>query len=136
MALLQNITIYAQYPCRFTGGATGNEKSQIGQRLQTHLNKYMGDDDLGFDDDTAMPPGELHPYCWGLSITDFTPSTVTASCPQAVIPLAITCYSATVTIGWIATTNIESIGKIEFSAIAPRVAFSAIAPRIHFEGDD
>jgi len=41
--LLQNKTIYSQYPCRFSGGATGNELSQsCGLRLETNMNRYVG----------------------------------------------------------------------------------------------
>lgn len=136
MALLQNISINAQNPISLSGAAGANERSQFGLRLQTWPNKYMGHENLGWDYDAPVPPAEIPPYAWFMSLTAPTIAGITAS-PQALIELTIQAYPVTVVLGDVPRTSADTtIGKIAITAIAPRIVFTAIAPRISFEGDE
>jgi hypothetical protein len=136
MALLQNIALAAQNPINLSGAAGSNERSQFGLRLQTWQNKYMANGDLGFDEDTPIPPGEVHPYAWFWSIAAPTLVGITAS-PQSAIGLVIEIYPTSVTLGVLPATSADTtLGKIDIEAISPRIVFEAISPRITFEGDE
>ncbi len=72
--LLQNKTIYSQYPVTFSGGATGNERSQKGHRGVTNANKYIGF--AGLNKACGVPRGYGVHYGFGkrLTIIGVTPS--------------------------------------------------------------
>lgn len=131
MALLQNITIYAQYPIRQSGGATGNERSQSGQRQDTHFNKYVGDAGLT----GAVPNGAWPPYAWGMSIDEITPATVTIN--AGAIPLEIVIYPASVLIEAIFVPVVSTATKLSIIRITgsrPRGSSLGSKPKIRFTG--
>lgn len=132
MALLQNITINAQYPVRACGGAGGNERSQSGQRQDTHFNKYFSN--VGITE--AIPSKAWPPYTWGISIDEKTPTTLTWNIAAA-LALKIVIYPATFTISSIfvpAATTATRLSIIRFNGYRPRVEFVGRRPNLKFTG--
>lgn len=133
MALLQNITLNAQYPVSFSGGATGNERSQFGQRLLTHFNKYAGD--AGMDPEAGVPEGYQPPYSWGLPIDAATVATVTVTLGVAL--LLLNAKTPSFIVGWMPTNSTpNTIDRIEWVARAPSATWTAKAPRATFAAED
>lgn len=131
MSLLQNITIYAQYPVRMAGGATGNERSQSGQRQDTHLNKFMGDAGIA----GSLPNNQWPPYAWGMSIEPVTPATITVN--AGAMALEIVMHPATVTIASIfipGPTTDSRLSIVRYTGSRPRVSCTGKRPNIRFSG--